>query len=85
MSGLAARFEVHPTVIPQWSGPYSAIGSRTMASAPLEGASGVLGKGAVNGVPRIDAETVRDLHAKIGVLAVADGLPSRRLGPWGGT
>ncbi len=56
-----------------------------MASAPLEGASGVLGKGAVNEVPRIDAETVRDLHAKIGVLAVADGSSSRRLGPWGGT
>ncbi|SES40783.1 transposase, partial [Tranquillimonas rosea] len=41
-----------------------------MASALLEGASGVFEKGAVNKVPEVDADTVRDLHAKIGELAV---------------
>jgi transposase len=44
-----------------------------MASALLEGASGVFEKGAASMAPEVDAETVRDLHAKIGELAVASG------------
>jgi hypothetical protein len=33
----------------------------------------------------VDAETVRDLHAKIGELALAYDFLSRKLGPRGGT
>ena len=56
-----------------------------MASALLEGASGVFEKGAAGKAPEVDAETVRDLHAKIGELAVAKHFLSRKLKPWGGT
>ncbi len=69
---LAARFEVHPTLIHQWK------------KALLAGASGVFKKGAGK-APEVDAETVRDLHAKIGELAVANDFLSRKLKPWGGT
>ena len=62
-----------------------AIGSSTMASALLEGASGVFEKSAASKAPEVDAETVRDLHAKIGELAVANDFVSRKLKPWGGT
>jgi transposase len=67
---LTARFEVHPTLIHQWK------------TAMLEGASGVFGKGVKS---EVDVETVRDLHAKIGELAVANDFLSRQLEPWGGT
>ena len=63
---LAARFEVHPTLIHQWK------------KALLEGASGVFEKGAAGKAPEVDAETMRDLHAKIGPLAVADDAPGFR-------
>jgi transposase len=66
VSELAAEYGVHPTMIPQWSEPLCAIGSRTMASALLEGAAGIFergGKAAVAG--EVAEETVRDLHAKI--------------------
>jgi transposase len=56
-----------------------------MASALLEGASGVFEKGPTSKAPEVDAGTVRDLHAKIGELAVADDFLSRKLKPWGGT
>ena len=40
---------------------------------------GVAGKS-----PEIDAETVRDLHAKIGELAIANDFLAQKLKPWGG-
>jgi len=46
--------EVQPTLIHQWK------------KALLEGASGVFEEGALIKVPEVDADTVRDLHAKIG-------------------
>ena len=73
VADLAARFEVHPTLIHQWK------------KALLEGASGVFEKGAASKAPEVDAETVRDLQAKIGGLAVANDFVSRKLKPWGGT
>ena len=42
-------------------------------------------KGAASMAPEVDAKTVRDLHAKIGELAVANDFLSRKLKPWGGT
>ena len=69
---LAARFEVHPTLTLQWN------------KALLAGASGVFGEGASN-APEFDAETVRDLHAKIEEFAVANDFLSRKLKPWAGT
>jgi transposase len=66
---LATRFEVHPTLIHQWK------------KALMSGASGVFEKGATSKVPVVDAETVRELHAKIGELAVANDFLSRKLKP----
>jgi len=34
-------------------------------------------------VPEIDAEQMKELHAKIGELAVANDFLSRQLKPWG--
>ena len=41
-------------------------------------------KGAVSEAPEVDAKTVKELHAKIGELAVANDFWSRKLKPWGG-
>ncbi|WP_246832094.1 IS3 family transposase [Thioclava sp. F36-7] len=56
---LASRFGVHPTMIHQWK------------RALLEGASGVFERGGRR-KPEIDEEQVKELHAKIGELAVAN-------------
>ncbi|WP_417811838.1 transposase [Thalassospira alkalitolerans] len=56
---LASRFGVHPTMIHQWK------------RALLEGASGVFERGGRK-KPEIDEEQVKELHAKIGELAVVN-------------
>lgn len=66
---LASRFGVHPTMIHSWK------------RALLEGASGVFERGGKR-APEIDEEQVKELHAKIGELAVANDFLSRKLKPW---
>jgi len=70
VSELASRFGVHPTMIHQWK------------RALLDGASGVFDRGGKR-PPEVDAEQIKDLHAKIGELAVANDFLSRKLKPWG--
>ena len=70
---LATRFGVDPTMIHQWK--------RQL----LEGASDVFERGRKGREPAVDEETVRELHAKIGQLAMANDFLSRKLKPWGGT
>ena len=68
---LASRFGVHPTMIHQWK--------RSL----LEGAAGIFGRGGKAAVAaELTEDTVRDLHAKIGELAVANDFLSRKLKPW---
>lgn len=55
---LASRFGVHPTMIHTWQ------------RALLEGAPGLFERGGRK-APEIDEELVRELHGKIGELAVA--------------
>ena len=59
VSELASRFGVHPTMIHRWK------------KALPEVASGVFKRGGKK-VPEIDAEQVKELHARIGELAVAN-------------
>ncbi|OBY25982.1 transposase [Leisingera sp. JC1] len=66
---LASQFGVHPTMIHSWK------------RALLEGASGVFERGGKK-TPEIDEEQVKELHAKIGELAVANDFLSRKLKPW---
>ena len=68
---LATAHGVHPTMIHQWK------------KALLEGAQDIFERGARKPV-EIDEEAVRDLHAKIGELAVANDFLSRKLKPWTG-
>ncbi|WP_299154369.1 IS3 family transposase [uncultured Tateyamaria sp.] len=68
VSELASRFGVHPTMIHQWK------------RALLEGASGVFDRGGRK-APEVDEEQVKDLHAKIGELAVANDFLARKLKP----
>ncbi|QFT29619.1 Transposase [Labrenzia sp. THAF82] len=70
VSELASRFGVHPTMIHQWK------------RALLEGASDVFARGGKR-KPEIDEDQVKELHAKIGELAVANDFLSRKLKPWG--
>ncbi len=67
---LASRFGVHPTMIDQWK------------RALLEGASEVFERGGKR-APDVDEATVRELHAKIGELAMAKDFLERKLKPWG--
>ena len=69
---LATRFGVHPTMIHQWK------------RALLEGASGVFERGGKSREPAVDEAAVKELHAKIGELAVANDFLSRKLKPWTG-
>jgi transposase len=71
VSELASRFGVHPTMTHQWK------------RALLEGASGVFERGSQK-APKVDEEQVKDLHAKIGELAVANDFLARKLKPWTG-
>ena len=62
---------MHPTMIHQWK------------RALLGGESGVFERGGRK-TPEIDEEQVKELHAKIGELTVADSLLERKLKPRGG-
>ncbi|MFC0813534.1 IS3 family transposase [Paracoccus panacisoli] len=67
VSELAAEYGVHPTMIHQWK--------RSL----LEGASGIFERGGKAAVAvEVAEETVRDLYAKIGELAVANDFLSRK-------
>jgi transposase len=68
---LASRFGVHPTMTHQWK------------RALLEGASGVFERGGRKRL-EVDEEQVKELHAKIGELAVANSFLERKLKLWGG-
>ena len=85
VSGLPSAIEVHSTMIHPWSEALCAIDSRTMASALLEGAAGIFerGRGAA-AIAEIATDTVRDLHARIGDLAVANDFLSRKFKLWTG-
>ncbi len=68
---LATTYGVHPTMIHQWK------------KALLDGAADIFERGAKKSV-EIDEAAVRELHAKIGELAVANDFLSRKLKPWTG-
>ncbi len=72
VSELATRFGVHPTMIHQWK------------RALLEGAPGVFERGGKSREPVVDEAAVKELHAKIGELAVANDFLERKLKPWTG-
>jgi len=70
VSELAAEYGVHSTMIHQWQ--------RSL----LEGAAGIFERGGKAAVAaEVAEETVRDLHAKLGELAVANDFLSRKLSP----
>jgi transposase len=68
---LATTYGVHPTMIHQWK------------KALLDGAADIFERGAKK-PPEVDEAAVRELHAKIGELAVANDFLSRKLKPWTG-
>lgn len=68
---LATAYGVHPTMIHQWK------------KALLEGAADIFERG-MKKTAEVNEEAVRDLHAKIGELAVANDFLSRKLKPWTG-
>jgi transposase len=68
---LATAYGVHPTMIHQWK------------KALLEGAADIFERGPKK-TADMDEEAVRELHAKIGELAVANDFLSRKLKPWTG-
>ncbi|ATG37849.1 Transposase (plasmid) [Phaeobacter piscinae] len=54
-----------------------------IGTVTADGASGVFERGSRK-KPEIDEEQVKELHAKIGELAVANSFLERKLNPWGG-
>jgi len=73
VSELATAYEVHPTMIHQWK------------KALLEGAAGIFERcGKAAAAAEIAEDAVRDRHAKIGELTVANDFLSRKLKPWTG-
>ena len=68
---LASRYGVHPTMISQCK------------KALIDGASEVFERGRRK-EPGLDEARVKELHAKIGELAVANDFLSRKLKPWTG-
>lgn len=60
VSELAAAYGVHPTMIHQWK------------KYLLEGTAGIFERGGKAAANEVDEDTVRNLHAKIGELAVAN-------------
>jgi len=68
---LASRYSVHPTMINQWK------------KALIEGAPDIFERGRRK-APAVDETMVKELHAKIGELAVANDFLSRKLKPWTG-
>jgi hypothetical protein len=66
VSELGAEYGVHPTMIHQWK------------LSLLEGAAGIFERGGNAAAPEIAEGTARDLHAKIGALAVANDLLKAR-------
>ena len=65
VSEPASAYEVLPTMIHQWK------------KALLEGAAGIFERGGRAVASEVDGDTVHDLHAKIGELAVANDLYER--------
>ena len=68
---LATAYGVHPTMIHQWK------------KALLDGAVDIFERGPKRAA-EVDEAAVRELHAKIGELAVANDFLSRKLKPWTG-
>jgi transposase len=71
VSELAAEYGVHPTMIHQWK------------KALLAGAPDIFERGSTKKA-EVDEAQVKELHAKIGELAVANDFLSRKLKPWTG-
>jgi transposase len=72
VSELSGAYGVHPTMIHQWK------------KALLEGSADIFDRGGKRPGPAIDEAMVKELHAKIGELAVANDFLSRKLKPWTG-
>lgn len=70
-SELATAYGVHPTMIHQWK------------KALLDDAVDIFERSPKKPF-EIDKSAVRELHAKIGELAVANDFLSRKLKPWTG-
>ena len=68
---LASRYGVHPPMINQWK------------KLLVAGAADVFERGRRK-EPAVDETMVKELHAKIGELAVANDFLSRKLKPWTG-
>ena len=72
VSELSGKYGVHPTMIDLWK------------KALLEAAADIFERGGKKAGPEFDEAAVRELHAKIGELAVANDFLERKLKPWGG-